>query len=99
MGAERTIREARTLDELIELEQAEALAGLQGSLAGLGEDLLAASRLRERVREHPYAWLAGAASAGLLAGPLVVRALGGLAPLAGPAWKTLVRSARGRFTR
>lgn len=76
-------REPRSLDELLDREERAAWDGIQVAVAGLGEDLVRATRLRERVRAHPWLALASAAALGALAAPLAVRAVRALADLGG----------------
>jgi hypothetical protein len=66
--------------ESLELQELQAWDGLKQSVTGLGEDLVQAGRLRERVREHPYVSLGAGLAAGIAAAPL----LDGLLKHAGP---------------
>jgi len=69
----------------LEARELEAWGGLKCSLTDLGEELVRASELRERVRQHPYVSLGAGLAAGIAAAPLVQ----GLLNLGGP----LVRGA------
>lgn len=66
--------------ESLATRELEAWDGLKQSVTGLGEDLVQAGQLRERVREHPYVSLGAGLAAGIAAAPL----LGGLLKHAGP---------------
>lgn len=76
--------EPRTVEELLDLEQARALAGLAHGLRGLGTELGDALR-RTPVGRHPLLTGAAAAALGLLAAPLLVRGAGSALRLAGAA--------------
>ena len=65
-----------------ETAEREAWEGLKGSATGLGEDLVQATRMREKVREHPYVSLGAGLAAGIAAAPLLRGLLGGIGPLA-----------------
>src|SRR5262245_55948055 len=68
-GERSTPRRMRTMEELLEREERRAWAGLMRSAGGVGEDLVRATRLRERVRAAPVLSLGLAAAAGFLAAP------------------------------
>jgi len=86
-----------------ELEQRESAAweGLQSSVTGLGEELVRAGELREKVRAHPYLSLGAGLAAGIAAAPLLAGLARFVAPLARgalsglPGIAPILRRARG----
>lgn len=88
--------------ESLEAKELEAWTGLKESAAELGEDLVRAGKLRERVREHPYVALGAGLAAGIAVAPLLQGLLKHTGPLARgalsgvPGLGPILRQAHGR---
>jgi hypothetical protein len=61
------------IDKLLDREEERALGDLERSLVGIGETLVGASDLRNKVRARPWLAVAGAAVAGFFASPLLIK--------------------------
>ena len=66
-------RRPTTVKELLDREEALALGTIAGSLEQLSEDLIVATDLRERIREHPLLAAGLGAFVGFVAAPLTLR--------------------------
>ena len=63
----------RTVEALLDQQEALALQQLTDTLQRVGEELILATRLRPRIRRHPLLAVGLGALAGFFGGPLLVR--------------------------
>jgi hypothetical protein len=68
------VRLPRTVEELLDREEALALQRIGESMRDLGEDLSRATGLRQRIRSHPFLAAGLGACLGFAGGPLALRA-------------------------
>jgi len=72
----------KTQEELLDLQEALCWEGIFGAAEGLGSELAAATKLRERAERHPLIVAGGAvalgSAGGFLAARLALRAIRGL---------------------
>ena len=68
-------RRPATAEELLDHEEALAIQRVAGSVQRLGDDVLAATDLRGRIRRHPLLAIGIGAVSGFLGGPLLLGAL------------------------
>jgi len=81
---------ARTPEELLDRQEADARRRLVAAAVGLGDECCAAVDLGGRIRRHPLAALSAAAGLGWAAGPALLRGLRS-APVLAVALSSLLR--------
>jgi hypothetical protein len=62
------------VEELLDHEEALAIQRIAGSVQRLGDDVLAATDLRGRIRRHPFLAIGIGAVSGFIGGPLLLGA-------------------------